>query len=196
MKNVLLALSLALALGPVAVLADTNATNAPPARPQLTQQQRQALEKTFETFRTQEEKLHEQLRTQVLNSISPAHRTTIAGIIGNLAISPNPDPQAAAKQLDTLLSQGEQQRILALHASFRTQSKSLHEQMKAQLASEMPAGPKPPGHDGWGGQNQHQMPNLDAGTLLLHVLSHSGMGHLGMWGHPMGMMGPGGPPRR
>lgn len=198
MKNVLIALSLALALGPVAALAD-NAT-APAGPPQLTQQQRQALHQTFETFRTQEEQLHKQFRQQIIGSLSPAHRTAIAGIIGNLAISPNPDPAMAAKQLDGLLTQGEQQRILSLHQAFKTQGRALHEQMRKQIESELPNMPKPPNGEKWQQQREHQMQTrtLDAGTVLLHVLSHDGMGgmEMGMGHHGMFMgPGPGGPPK-
>ncbi|HTU82160.1 MAG TPA: hypothetical protein VMF61_08530 [Candidatus Acidoferrales bacterium] len=185
MKYVFIALSLALAFGPVAAQADDQSTP-----PQLTQQQRQQLRQTFEQFRQQEHQLHTQLRSQILNSISPAHRQTIAGIIGSLAISPNPNPQTAARQIDGLLSQTEQQRILSLHNSYRTQERNLHEQMRAQLQKELPAGMQRHwGQDHGMNSNHMQPPNLDAGTVLLKTLAHPDMPmmgpHPGMW--------PGGP---
>jgi len=194
MKYAILALSLALALGPVAVLADDN--NAPPpGPPQLTQAQRENLEKTFETYHTQMEQLHAQLRTQVLSSISPAHRTTIAGIIGNLAISSNPDPKAAARQIDTLLSQGEQQRIVGLHNTFHAQVEKLHQQMRAQLESQMPGGMHPGGN---GNHIYHMKGGIenessDAGSMVLKILTHpkGEMTFMHHMGAPMG-----GPPHR
>lgn len=195
MKHALIALSLALALGPVAVLADDN-TNGPPAPPALTQQQRQALEQTFETFHKQTEQMHQQFRTQVLASLSPTQRNAVANLIGQLAISNNPDPAAAAKQLDALLGQSGQQRILSLHTSFRTQMHALHQQMKAQLEKVMPQGMGMPGHEHhWNGSkpNERSESNPDAGTILLMVLSHP---KDGMGDRHFPMMGPGGPPHR
>jgi hypothetical protein len=196
MKNVFLALSLALVLGPAAALADTT-SNAPPQRPALTQQQRQALKQTFETFGTKEKQLHQQFRSDVLSAIS-AHRSAIAGVIGQLAISSDPNPQTAAKQLDALMSQGEQQRVLALHQQFRTQSKALRDQMRQQLRSELP--PPPNGAPPWNGQKRGEQtpPTPDAGMIVLMTLTHGdregfmgmGMGHHG-WMGP----GPGGPPQ-
>ena len=56
---------------------------------------------------------------------------------------------------------------MAAHESFATQSRQLHEQMRAQMRSEMPAGA--PGDDGHAGQDGAMMTprRLDAGTLLL-----------------------------
>ncbi|MBV8489978.1 MAG: hypothetical protein JO199_05545 [Candidatus Eremiobacteraeota bacterium] len=195
MKHAIIALSLALALAPLGALAD-DAGGAPPQCPVLTQQQKQQLQQTFETFRTQEEQLHKQMRAQLIGSLSPAHRNAIAGIIGNLAISANPDPALAAKQIDGLLSQGEQQRILSLHSAFRTQRHALHEQMRKQLESELPAKPKPPGDEHAGGRHEMQSRTLDAGTVVLKTLGHAGMPDMEMGMGHHGWMGPGseGPP--
>lgn len=195
MKKVLLALSLALTMIPVAALADDS--NTPGAPPALTAAQRQAMFKTFQTFHQQEEQLHQQMRTQVLASMTPAHRSAVAGVIGQLAVAPNPNPKLAAQQLDALLSQGEQQRILAAHSAFRTQSKTLHDQMRAQLKSELPAGMPGSGHSEHA--NRPGMPErsehaTDAGTLLLKVLSPKSMDM--EMGHHMWGGGPPPPPHR
>jgi hypothetical protein len=178
MNKSILALALAVGLMPIAVLAqDTNGPSTPTA------DQRQAMRQTFEQFAQQEEQLHQQMRWQILSALSPVHRRAVAATIGELAISPNPDSQAAAQRLDQILSPGERQRILAAHASFAAQSRQLHDQMRSQLQSEMPAG-----HSDWmnrWGQKgaTQQRAQLDAGTLLLMSLVPRGP----MMGHHFGM---------
>jgi hypothetical protein len=197
MKNAVLALSLAMALSPLAAMADDTTPVAPPAPPRMSQTQRQAMFKTLQAFRQKEDALHQQLRSQVLSSLSAAHRTAVAGVIGQLAISASPDPSAAAKQLDAVLSQSEQQHILAAHTAFAAQSKALHDQLRAQMRSAMPAG-GPAGDMHGAGAMQgsarmagHAPATFDAGTLLLMILGkHEGM--KGMMGHHFGA--PGGPP--
>ena len=176
MKKNAFALALALGALPLAALAqDSNAPSSP------TPDQRQAIHQTFERFAQQEEQLHQQMRWQILSTLSPIHRRAVAVTIGELAIAPNPDLQAAVKQMDAMLSPGERQRIVAAHASFAAQSRQLHEQMRTELQSEMPAGQ--PGFMNHGPQNgampEHRQ--LDAGMLLLMALTpHPPM--LGMMG--------------
>ena len=62
---------------------------------------------------------------QILSVLTPAHRRTLAAEIGNLVLSPNPDVDAAAKQIDATLSPAERrefckrtQRTLRRRASF------------------------------------------------------------------------------
>lgn len=189
MNKNFLVLALALSVMPVAALAQD--TNAPP---QLTPDQRQALHQTMQQFGQQEEQLHQQMRYQILSALSPVHRRVVAATIGELAISPNPDIATAAKRLDATLSGGEQQRILAAHATFESQSRQLRDQLKSTLQSEMPAG-----HSNWmnhGPQNgmRPQHPQFDAGTLVLMSLTpHSHM--MGMGWHGDGMHGEGVPPQ-
>ena len=83
--------------------------------------------------------------------------------------------------MDAMLSPGERQRIVAAHASFAEQSRQLHEQMRTELQSEMPAGQ--PGFMNHGSQNgampEHRQ--LNAGMLVLMALTpHPPM--LGMMG--------------
>ncbi len=188
MNRGFLALALALSVFPIAALADDN--NAPPSPP--TPAQRQAMFQTFQKYAQQEEQLHQQLRYQILSSLTPVHRRYVGSLIGELAVAPNPDFDGTAKRLDQVISGGEQSRILAAHQQFETQSKALHEQMKTELQSELPAGAGQRwGHHEPNGQ-QRQQHQVDFGTLLLRTLS-PGRGMMGDWHGPM-MMHAGPPP--
>jgi hypothetical protein len=183
MNRKLMALALALSVIPIAAAADDN--NAPP---QLSPAQREAIHQTFERFATQEEQLHLQMRGQILNALSPVHRRAVGATIGDLAIATNPDPEAAAKRLDMILSPGERQRVLVAHSSFYQQSRQLHDQMRNELRSEMPADAHPPSnHDR---DNQMAQMQPDAGMVLLAVLSphphKMGMGDHGFMMHMEG----------
>jgi len=182
MKNVVVALSLALTLLPVSALAQT----APTSVRSITPAQRQAMYQQFQQFHQRGEQLHQQFRAQILGTLSADQRTQAANVIGQLAISTNPDPKAAATQLDSMLSQGQKQQILNAGNTFHTQFKALHEQMFRQMRNQMAGGPMG-GHLGFEGmQKMHSQIQPDAGEILLHVLSSGGGEH-----HMMG-----GPPRR
>jgi hypothetical protein len=188
MRKVLLALSLALTFLPVAALADDNNNLPPPP----TDAQQQQMFKTMETFHAKMEQLHQQMRTQILGSLTAAHREAVANIVGQLAIATTPNPQAAAKQLDAILSQSEQQRILATHESFKAQMKALHEQLRAQMESQMPGG-GPSGHPMTRKyEMNHPEQANDAGSILLKTLGGEHMDHDVMFMHAPG---PPGPPR-
>ncbi len=175
MNRTILALALAFGIVPLGALAqDANA-------PAPTSDQHQAMRQVFQQFAQQEMQLHQQMRMQMLAALTPVHRRAVAAAIGNLAIETNPDPQAAAKQLDAMLSPGERQRVITAHTAFANQSRALHDQMRAQMQANMPAG----AHDGMkhgsmnGWMGNHPM---DAGTLLLMGLTPHPM--MGMMGHP------------
>jgi hypothetical protein len=162
MKNSLLALALALGMMPLAALAQDTTV-----QPAMTDQQRQDMHQTFERFAQQEMQLHQQMRSQILTSLTPVHLRIVGSTIGNLAIQQNPDMQAAARQIDRVLSPGERQRVIAAHEAFRSQSRQLHDQMRSEMQSMMPAGHpdmKPEG-------TRMQPPPQDAGTILLMALS-------------------------
>jgi hypothetical protein len=110
------------------------------------------------------------MRYQILSALTPNHRRELGMLIGELAIEPNPDLQAAATRIDRALLSSEQQRILAAHQAFETQSRQLREQMRTELQSELPAG-----HPGWrNGQRNGSAPQqrqLDAGTIVLMTLT-------------------------
>jgi hypothetical protein len=188
MNRGFLTLALALSILPIAALADDN--NTPPSPPSPAQ--RQAIFQTFEKYRQQEEQLHQQLRYQILSSLTPVHRRYVGTVIGELAVEPSPDPMAAAKRLDSVISMGEQSRIMAAHQQYETQSRALHEQMKTELQSELPAGAQQRwGHHEEQNGQEHTQHQLDAGTLLLKTLSP---GH-GMGDHAFMMMHGGPPPQ-
>ncbi len=179
MNRTILALALALGIAPIGALAqDANA-------PAQTTDQHQAMRQLFQQFGQQEAQLHQQMRVQMLSALTPVHRRAVGAAIGNLAIEASPDPQAAAKQLDAMLSPGERQRVIAAHTSFANQSRALHEQLRAQMQQNMPAG----AHDGMKhGPMNGWMGNraMDAGTLLLMGLTpHPMMGMMGHDMHPM-----------
>src|SRR5690348_15407611 len=134
MKRSLFALGLALSVIPTSALAQNTAPSQP------TPEQRQQMRQTMQQFMAQEMQLRQQMRGQILATLNPSQRRAVAATIGDLAIEPNPDPVAAAKRLDAILSPGEQQRIVAAHTSFMQQSRQLHEQMRSQMQSMMPAG--------------------------------------------------------
>ena len=183
MNRGFLALALALSVFPIAALADDN--NTPPSPP--TPAQRQQLFQTFEKYRQQEEQLHQQLRYQILSSLTPVHRRYVGSLIGELAVAPNPDFEGTAKRLDQVISGGEQSRILAAHQQFETQRQTLREQMKTELQSEFPQGSQHWTHHEDQNDHEHAQRQLDAGTLLLKTLSpgHDMMGDNG----PMMMHG-------
>ena len=141
--------------------------------------------------------MHQQLRSQILDALSPDHRTAVADAIGQMVISPSPDPAATAKQIDGVLSAAEQQRILSLHGTFVSQSRALMQQLHDQLARQG-AGTGP-----WSKQPSQPMSmpgENDAGNVVLMVLAHrspmgGGMpGMHGMHGAPGGPQPPGAPP--
>lgn len=181
MKNAVVALSLALTLLPVSALAQT----APTSVRSITPAQRQAMYQQFQQFHQREEQLHQQFRAQILGALSADQRNQAANVIGQLAISANPDPRGAAAQLDSMLSQGQKQSILNAHNTFRAQSKALHEQMMRQMRSSMPGGPPMGEHAGMmKGMEKMQQMQPDAGMILLHVLSGGGHDMMGGPPHP------------
>jgi hypothetical protein len=186
MNQSFFALALALSLMPAAALAqDSNASQQP------TDAQRQQMHQMFEQFGQQERQLHDQLRAQILSVLTPVHRRALAAEIGNLVLSPNPDVDAAAKQIDAILSPGERQRILQAHAAYASQARQLHEQMKSQMQSEMPNW-HPPSRDGHMMSSGMQAQMRDPGWIVLRALPPHEHDNMGMGDH--GAMG-GAPPQ-
>jgi Spy/CpxP family protein refolding chaperone len=85
----------------------------------------------------QMKQIHEQARLQMLSALSPAHRALLANVVGQLAISPNPDRAAAAAALDRALTQTEGRTILAAEANERTQTQALMEAQRAQFEASL-----------------------------------------------------------
>lgn len=194
MTKYVLALTVALVALPGGAFAQTGDTTTAPAP--ISAAQRQALQ----ALRQKAMQMHDQLRTQILDALSPDHRTAVANAIGSMVISPSPDPAATAKQIDGLLSPEEQQRIVAAHDAFMKQMQAMAQQFRSQFAHQ---GPSTAAH--WtGAQHPIPMPSMnDAGNVVLMVLAHHPpmMPMMDRGGMPMGPPGgqppngpPGGPP--
>ncbi len=176
MNRSFLALAIALSVIPTSALAQQANT---PQQP--TAEQRQQMRQTMQQFMAQETQLQQQMRGQILSTFTPDQRRAVAATIGDLAVEPSPDPVAAAKRLDAILSPGEQQRIVAAHTSFQAQSRQLHEQMRSQMKSMMPeGGPGMMGHGPMNGASPTHR-QLDAGTVVLMALAPHPM--MDMMGH-------------
>ena len=123
MKTAPFVLSLALLGMPVAVLAQA-APPAPGGVMPFSAERMQAMQAMRQ--------LHQQTRLAMLNALTPANRNLLATVVGQLAISPNPDFAAAASLLDASLSPNEKNAILSAEQNLHTQMRTLHEQMRAQ----------------------------------------------------------------
>lgn len=148
----------------------------------LSPAQQQQIHQIMDQTHQQMEQLMSQTRSRVLGSITPAHRQLLAQVVGNLAISPNPDWDAAAKQLNAALSSGEAQAVLSTHQAAMQQMMSLmqstHQRMEsvltAQQRSQMQNGhPNESTHDRMFFKGPPGSPT--AGEILLH-LSEGGFG--------------------
>jgi hypothetical protein len=69
--------------------------------------------------------MHQQLRTEVLGALTPAHKALLASIAGELATATTPDFHAAADRLDAALSPAEKQAIVSAAQSMRANMQSL-----------------------------------------------------------------------
>ena len=192
MTKYILALTVALVALPSVTFAQTGDSAAAPAP--ISPAQKQAMGAAIQAYRQKAMQMHEQLRTQILDMLSPDQRTAVANAIGQMVISPSPDPAAAAKQIDAVLSPGEQQKILAAHDSVVKQTEAMLQQLHAQFAHQAPNA----GH--WTGPPRPMPPMVgsdDAGNVVLMVLAHHGptmMDHGGMPMGPPGAQPPNGPP--
>lgn len=93
----------------------------------------------MQQFRSRMEQIHLQAREQMLASLTPAHRAAVANVIGQSAVSANPNPDAVASQIDAILSQGEKNGVLSAESNARASSRSLMESMHAQMEANAPA---------------------------------------------------------
>lgn len=124
--------------------------------------------------------LHKQFRAKVLGALTPAHRSLLASVAGQLAISTSPDPKAAIQKLDAALTSGEKQAILDAAQSFMSQQRALREQAMAKMRAANPNMPSPRPRPS-GMERLQRTP--DAGALLLMIATGRG-------GRGPGMMGP------
>lgn len=96
---------------------------------QMTSQQKQQMAQMMQQSHAQMETIQAQGRSRILGSISPAHRALLAQIVGQLAISPNPDPDAAVRQLNAALSPAEAQAVVSAHSQLEQQMHASMENM-------------------------------------------------------------------
>jgi hypothetical protein len=124
MKHAILAAALA-AFTPAVAGAQQSAMPAASARPMMTPAQRQQMR----AMRTQFMQMHRQLRSQVLSDLTPAHKALLSQVAGQLAVSPDPNFDAAANQLDAALSADEKQKIVSAAQSMRSRLRSMVQSM-------------------------------------------------------------------
>jgi hypothetical protein len=166
MKKLLSIISLVALIGPAVALAD---------EPGATAQSAQAGSRPamFEQVHQKMQQIHTQARSQILAALTPAHKAALANIVGQLAIAPNPDVDAAARQLDSLLSTGEKQAVVRIHNEARTQMHSVMQAVHQQMAASMP-----PGEHALQIKEHSETAAAapDAGHILLHLaMPHEGM---------------------
>jgi Spy/CpxP family protein refolding chaperone len=189
MKSIAL-LGFALAMSPTLVAAQSS-PSPDAAAPAVSHPSFAAMQQMHEQL----EQIHRQARLQMLASLTPAHRTLLASVIGQLAISANPDRQVAARSLDAALSQNEQRSVLSVATNAHTQERSLMEaartQFEASLTPEQRAAmqERMASHEAQrpAGMALAAKEPADAGMMLLDLAI--GAGHEG--GRAFGFRGPG-----
>lgn len=117
--------------------------------------------------------LQAQARHSMLNVLTPAHRTLLAQVVGQLAIASTPDVASAVKLLDANLSSGEAQAMLSISASLEQQTRQVMESARAQMMKALPSGIPPPGQMGMRSTHpQNDQRRTDPGAVLLHTAMH------------------------
>lgn len=189
MKKPIFAILMVAAMSlPSAVLADDNTIFISQDTPSP---QMQAAFQAMQQAHARVEQLHAQARNAMLNSLTPAHRSLLAEVVGQLAISPNPDVNAAGRTLDSALSPNESRSILGISSSLESQARQIMQAVHQQLMSAQPQGQagqsQPQGehmHAGWTGDGMREARPTDPGTILLlaslHAMEPQMMVHPGM----------------
>ncbi len=144
--------------------------------------------------REQLEHIRREARDQMLAALTPQHRELLAGIVGRLALSTDPDRRAAAQQLDAALSPAESQAILAAAEHMRAAMRTTMEAARAQFEASMPADQRAGMQQHWagragGGPGGRPGHTPDAGRALLRAA-------LAFGGPEHGPDGGGPPPQR
>lgn len=179
MKRSLLLPILALALTPAVAGAQPMAPSSGP--PQLSTQQKAQLEQ----LHAQIKQNRVELRTRLIASLTPAQRAQFATIVGQLALTPNPDPRAAAQAVDNILTPAEKQSVVSLASSERSSTKSIEQQEHAVFESSMTADQRAAMAQrkaSWDAKRQafeqtHPRPAPDAGAIVLRTLASEGGHH-------------------
>jgi hypothetical protein len=87
----------------------------------------------------QAEAAHVQTRARMLAALTPAHRTAVANVIGQLALAASPNARAGAQALDAVLSPAEKQSILNIAAAERSNMHALMQQARTTFESTLSA---------------------------------------------------------
>jgi hypothetical protein len=87
--------------------------------------------------REQMMQLRTQTRTQMLAALTPQHRTAIANLLGEAAVSANPDPRVVSQRIDALLTRSEAQNVVNLAASERVNARNMMESARAQYVASL-----------------------------------------------------------
>jgi len=137
MKRTMIVLWLALAAGPAPVFAQQAAPpDGPP--PAFAKPSAQTIA-VMQQSRAQMQQLRQHVRSRMLASLTPAHRTVFANLVGQLALSVAPDPRAAATQLDAILAPAEKQSVVNLAAAERTNMQAIMQQTRAAVEATLSA---------------------------------------------------------
>jgi hypothetical protein len=161
---------------PCIAWADQN--DAPPAPPPAGFQ-------IMEQTRAKVDQLNAQARESMLATLSPAQRTQLAQVVGQLAIAQTPDTAAAAKTLDASLTQAQAKNILSISSSLDDQVRQVMDASRKQMEAAMPDGAAP--HSQWG---MHAMraggpQDTDPGMILLSMSARAlGAGEVRVMGGP------------
>jgi hypothetical protein len=183
----LLALSVALVFAPAAV----GAQSAPvPAAADASAPNSQ-LRAAREQFRAQMQTARLQTRARLLAALTPAHRTAVANIFGQLALAANPNPRAAAQALDAVLAPAEKESILSIAAAERANMQALMQQQRATIESTLSAeqraqmAQRDAQRQAFMQSHPRRAYVPDAGAIVLRTLGGFGGGPAGMHGHLM-----------
>ncbi len=172
-------LAIAMILMPIGALADATSDATP--SPQM-----RAAFAAMEQAHAKVEQLHSQARLAALNVLNASQRTLLAQVVGQLAISSNPDVNAAARTIDNSLSQSQGRTIANISSSVETQSRQIMDAAHQQMMAANPQGPMPgppgmggPGMGGgWTGMHHEGLmgsheQSTDPGMLLLLMSLHA-----------------------
>ena len=124
-----------------------------------------------------------QTRSAILSALTPAHRTFLSQLVGDLAVSPNPDAAGAARQLNATLSSGEGRAVVTAEQTQETRMLSAMQNVVARSISMHATASARATASGFAGSD-------DAGQILLR---YAAMGMLPM---PNMVFGPGRQPHR
>jgi hypothetical protein len=147
----------------------------------LSAQQQAALEQ----LRFQVQQFRLQTRTRLLAALTPSHRAAVANIVGQLALTPNPNPRAAAQALDAMLAPSEKQSILNISLAGRANMRALRRQQKAIFEATLTAAERAQAAQREAKRQayrqSHPRPTHvpDPGAIVVRTLSFGGPGRRG-----------------